>query len=132
MTTSSGGPTDVRENRVGPSPGEPDAGDPPVRFGRGSGESDRHSYLICDTNLCGLTANRCVESRFQRLFIIQSESLGRCPRLTGESAFGAKQKPSQRRPYQQNSQTFHQDDEKNALYGYCSIFSKFGVIYLSW
>ena len=46
ITFLSGGPTDVRENRVGPSPGKPDAGDPPVRFGRGSGELDRHSYLI--------------------------------------------------------------------------------------
>jgi len=46
MTFSSRGPTDACKSRVGPSLGEPDAGDPPVRFGRGSGESYRRSYLI--------------------------------------------------------------------------------------
>lgn len=38
ITFSSRGLTDARKSRVGPSLGEPDAGDPPVRFGRGSGE----------------------------------------------------------------------------------------------
>jgi hypothetical protein len=62
MTFSSRGPTDACKSRVGPLLGEPDAGDPPVRFGRGSGESYRRSYLIC--HQCQ-SLNRVVATRMR-------------------------------------------------------------------
>jgi hypothetical protein len=50
--------------------------------------ASRQAAPIC----VGLAANRCVESRFQRLFIIQSESWGDAPGWYENRAFSAKKK----------------------------------------